>query len=161
MTKRFAIASLIGFCAFLFLATISFAVPVPDTGQTKCYDNSVESSCPVPGQPFYGQDAQYGINSQSYTDLGNGIVRDNVTGLEWVKDGNLMATRDPGFDTDGTSGDGAVTWQHALDYVAKLNNDDYLGHSDWRLPTIKELSTLVDSSRFNPSINTTYFFLTR
>ena len=41
-------------------------------------------------------------NPKSYNDLGNGIVRDNVTGLEWVQDGNLMATRNPEFDSDGS-----------------------------------------------------------
>ena len=84
-------------------------------------------------------------NPKSYTDLGNGIVRDNVTGLEWVQDGNLIVTRNPAFDNDGTARDGRVTWQHALDYIALLNADEYLGHSDWRLPTIEELSTLVDA----------------
>jgi hypothetical protein len=29
--------------------------------------------------------------------------------------------------------------------------------SDWRLPEIKELETIVDYSIYNPSINTTYF----
>ncbi len=75
-------------------------------------------------------------NPKSYTDLGNGIVRDNVTGLEWVQDGNLIASRDPSFDNDSDTDDGAVTWQHALDYVDLLKTDGFLGHSDWRLPTI-------------------------
>jgi hypothetical protein len=34
--------------------------------------------------------------------------------------------------------------QHALDYVAKLNSESYLGHNDWRLPNMKELRSLVD-----------------
>jgi hypothetical protein len=38
----------------------------PDTGQTKCYDTSREISCPAPGGPFYGQDAQYAISPPSY-----------------------------------------------------------------------------------------------
>ena len=92
-------------------------------------------------------------NPKSYTDLGNGIVRDNVTELEWVQDGNVMADRDPDFDNDGTAGDGRVTWQHALDYVALLNVGEYLGHDDWRLPTIEELSTLVDAGRSMPAID--------
>ena len=37
----------------------AWAGPVPDTGQTKCYNDTVEIPCPSPGQPFYGQDAQY------------------------------------------------------------------------------------------------------
>ena len=130
---------------------------VPDTGQTDSYTVT------------FGEDSDYTIHPPSYTKLdasGNELdelapdwetVRDNVTGLEWVKDGNLMATRDPDFDTDGTPEDGGVTWQHALDYVAKLNTDVYLGHDDWRLPTVKELATIVDRSRFGPAIDTTYF----
>ncbi|MCX5884178.1 MAG: hypothetical protein NTU74_21000, partial [Deltaproteobacteria bacterium] len=62
---------------------------------TKCYNNTVEIPCPSPGQPFYGQDANYSINPMSYTKLdGSGntlpdsttswvMVRDNVTGLIW------------------------------------------------------------------------------
>ena len=92
-------------------------------------------------------------NPKSYTDLDNGIVKDNVTGLEWVQGGNLMVSRDPEFDTDGTAGDGAVTWQHALDYIALLNADEYLGYSDWRLPTIEEISTIVDAGTFHPAID--------
>jgi hypothetical protein len=79
---------------------------------------------------------------KSYTDLGNGIVRDNVTGLEWQQ-----ATA-PGFG----SGDypDRYSWQQALDYCAGLTLG---GHSDWRLPTIQELASLVDISRINPAID--------
>jgi len=28
--------------------------PIPDTGQTKCYDDEDEITCPLPGEPFYG-----------------------------------------------------------------------------------------------------------
>ncbi len=125
-------------------ATIASAVSLPDTGQTKCYDNTREISCPLPGQPFYGQDAQYGTNRQSFTDLGNGIVRDNVTGLEWQQ----------------ATAPGDYTWNEAISYCEDLTLG---GHSDWRLPTIKELSTLVDSSipSPGPAINTAYFPDTR
>jgi hypothetical protein len=84
-------------CAVLLaLPCIALASPVPDTGQTKCYDNTQEITCPQPGEDFYGHDAQYDINPQSYTKLdetGNDLpdeapwpwvmVRDNVTGLIW------------------------------------------------------------------------------
>ena len=75
---------------------------LPDTGLTKCYDTAQEITCPQQGEPFYGQDAQYGPNLQSYTKLDENsnelpddapwpwaMVRDNVTGLIWeVKQDN-------------------------------------------------------------------------
>jgi hypothetical protein len=79
---------------------------------------------------------------------------DQVTGLQWSKDGNLIQIRNPEFDTDYTEGDGAVIWQHALDYVTKLNNENYLGYNDWRLPNRNELQSIVDYSRiYNPAFN--------
>ncbi|MCD6430108.1 MAG: hypothetical protein J7L57_02700 [Deltaproteobacteria bacterium] len=58
---------------FLALFTcLQAAEPLPDTGQTKCYDNSAElDSYPTPGQPFYGQDAHYNVSERqhSYTKL--------------------------------------------------------------------------------------------
>ena len=82
--------------ALLLFAAVSWAAPVPDTGQTQCYDvvGSV-ITCPSPGQSLYGQDASCGINPMSYTKLdGSGntlpdtasswvIVKDNVTELIW------------------------------------------------------------------------------
>ena len=46
--------------AALFLSTMAWAVdcPIPDTGQTKCYDDTEEITCPAPGEDFYSQDAQ-------------------------------------------------------------------------------------------------------
>jgi len=69
----------------------AFAGALPDTGQTKCYNDTAEITCPAPGEDFYGQDAQYVTNPRSYTKLdasGNDLsdsatswtmVRDNVT----------------------------------------------------------------------------------
>ena len=54
--------------ALLFLLpALAFSTSLSDTGQTKCYDNTQEMICPNPGEDFYGQDAQYGPNLQSYT----------------------------------------------------------------------------------------------
>ena len=40
-------------------------------------------------------------------------------------------------------------WKEALNYCAKLS---LAGHSDWRLPSIKELQSIVDVGRYKPSI---------
>ena len=75
-----------------------------------------------------------------------GTVVDRLTGLEWGPSANVMPTRDPGWDTDNITDDGSVTWQHALDYVRRLNQTSYLGRSDWRLPNRNELLSLTDYS---------------
>lgn len=67
----------------------------------------------------------------------------------WVKNGNLMTTRDPTFDNDGTANDGLVTWQHAVDYVALLNSGNYASHTDWRLPAVNELESLINAEKMD------------
>ncbi len=55
---------------------------IVDTGQTKCYDNRNEIAPPKPGQPFFGQDAQFQAHLPSYTLSADGLtVHDNNTGL--------------------------------------------------------------------------------
>ena len=60
--------------------------PLPDTGQTKCYDMSgKEMSCPEAGQPLNGQDAQYKGAEPAYEDRGDQTVVDRNTGLIWSR----------------------------------------------------------------------------
>jgi hypothetical protein len=122
---------------------------IPDTGQTTSYTDT------------FGEDSDYTINAQSYTKLdafGNtlsdsasqwAMIRDNVTELIWenkIDDGSL-------HDKDNT-----YFWQNAKDdFIAQLNIDHFGGHSDWRLPTAHELSTLGNAERWDPAINTAYF----
>jgi hypothetical protein len=129
-------------------ATAAYAVV--DTGQDKCYDNSEEISCPQPGEAFYGQDAQYGGNQPSYTLSGDGLtVYDNVTGLTW------MQSLDTNFDGSITYDD-KLTYANAVTFPATLNAAAYSGYTDWRLPTVKELYSLINHSGvdLNPSAST-------
>ena len=77
-------------------------------------------------------------NPRSYSDLGNGIIQDNVTGLEWQQVPNTTYK----------------TWTSAFTYCETLifppGNDN---HADWRLPTVQELATLIDYNRSNPAID--------
>jgi hypothetical protein len=75
----------------------------------------------------------------SLTDNGNGTVTDSGTLLMWQQG-------------EG----GAMTWEAALTYCEGLVLPSS-GYSDWRLPNHKELLSLVDDTRYNPSINTTIF----
>ena len=56
--------------------------PIVDTGQSRCYDNNKQISCPRPGGRFYGQDAQYDGLQMSYRDNSDGTVTDLNTGLK-------------------------------------------------------------------------------
>jgi hypothetical protein len=128
------------------------AIKLPKTGQATCYNSAgTVIACATTGQDG---ELQEGVAwpSTRFATNGDTSITDNLTGLVWAPDGNLMPTRNAGWDTDGTD-DGRVTWQHALDYVAKLNTDIYLGHNDWRLPNRKELKSLVN---YGQAINATW-----
>ncbi len=133
----------------VFVVKLNFPIDLPRTGQTTCYDSAgAVITCAGTGQDG---EIQAGVPwpDPRFTDNGDQTVTDNLTGLMWTKDANLMASRDPGFEIDYTAGDGMVTWQHALDYIAKLNAEAYLGYADWRLPNVNEAETLVNAEQSN------------
>jgi len=73
----------------------------------------------------------------SFSKNGN-IVTDGSTGLQWQDDaiGSIMV------------------WRAAIDYCENLTLDTY---SDWRLPNLNELISIVDDTKVSPSIDTTVF----
>jgi hypothetical protein len=103
---------------------------IVDTGQHKCYDNFKEISCPLLGEPFYGQDARYQGLQPAYRDNGDGTVTDLNTGLIWQQ-----------------KPVGKVTYGEAVAGADKLNLG---GYNDWRLPDIKELYSLILFSGTDP-----------
>ena len=150
----------------LGLATTSLLAAQPytivDTGQTKCYDNRNEIAPPKPGQPFHGQDAQHRGPQPSYKLSADGLtVQDNITGLTWQ--------RSPDTNSDGVlNSSDKLTLKQAKTLPAKLNTAKFGGFNDWRLPTIKELYSLIifsgvdsgpgaDTTRVTPFIDTKYF----
>jgi hypothetical protein len=83
-----------------------------------------------------------------YTDHGDGTITDNTTGLMWKKCSEGLSGADCSTGSATT-----FTWKGAL----ALNRSSFAGKSDWRLPNIKELSSLATLNCYNPSINTTMF----
>jgi len=136
---------------------------VVGTGQTKCYDNRSEVAPPKPGQPFYGQDAQHPGRAAAYKPSADGLtVFDQNTGLTWQ--------RCPDTDGDGApTHKDKLTLTQAQSLPAKLNAAKFGGFNDWRLPTIKELYSLIlfsgadvrleetDISRLTPFIDSKTF----
>jgi len=153
--------------------------PIPDTGQTKCYDNEKEISCPKPGEPFYGQDGNYNINPPSYTKLDeNGdelpdnattwvMVRDNVTGLIWeiktASDGvknytnphdadNVYTWYDSNPETNGGHAGTKAEGTDTEDFINALNDEAFGGYTDWRIPEINEFFSICYPHSINPFI---------
>lgn len=115
--------------------------PIPDTMQSVCYDATNEIVCPATGEAFYGQDAQHQGPQQSYSDNGDGTVTDNVTGLIWAQSPDM-------------NGDGEILAEDKLSYqdaLAGAETFDLGGYDDWRLPTIKEMYSLMDFRGVDPS----------
>ncbi|MHC4285052.1 MAG: Lcl C-terminal domain-containing protein [Planctomycetota bacterium] len=106
------------------------AYPIVDTGQERCYDDTKEIDYPKRGQAFFGQDAQYAGNEPAYKDNGDGTVTDLNTGLMWQSD--------PGEK---------MTFRQAVAGASKFR---LAGYKDWRLPTIKELYSLILFSGTDP-----------
>lgn len=87
--------------------------------------------------------------SSGYTDNSDGTVTDKDTGLIWQK---CIAGLS---GTDCSSGtEDEPNWADALSYCNDLT---LAGRSDWRLPNINELKSIVDRSTSTPAIDTTAF----
>ncbi|MDA8104600.1 MAG: DUF1566 domain-containing protein [Nitrospiraceae bacterium] len=74
--------------------------------------------------------------SNSFIDNHDGTVTDSITGLMWQQGEN-----------------GTNSWYAAGPFCAIL---PLAGYSDWRLPTLDELTTLIDTNYY-PNINTHFF----
>lgn len=143
--------------------------PLNDTGQTKCYDGSdnlvactaanTGDSATYPRQDGrFGRDAQAALNQLTKTGGGEAgfdftaldasgntttpsdhqCVKDNVTGLIW-----------------STETLGSKDWNMGMAAGSSYNRCGF--SSGWRLPTRRELLSIVNNDKSNPAIDTTYF----
>ena len=86
-----------------------------------------------------------------FTVNGDGTVTDNTTALVWQRCSAGLSGADC---SEGTVE--KMNWEDALSYC-----DDLIlppgGASSWRLPNIKELSSILDMTRYDPAIDTSAF----
>jgi len=109
--------------------------PVPRTGQVTSYaagdDGALRKGVAWPNPRF--------------TKNNDGTVTDNLTGLIWLENANCFSTR---------------TWAQALTDAANLQNgscglSDGSAAGEWRLPSKKELKSLVSSQYDSPALSNT------
>jgi Protein of unknown function (DUF1566) len=123
----------------------------PASGQTQQFtadlNDGISGPVPVPDDG-----AIQAGTSLSYVDNGDGTITDLNTGLMWEKKdlaGGLHDVSTPYF----WSGDGTqeTIWDWLKDVNAEAGGIGFAGHNDWRIPNVRELSSIVDHGRANPS----------
>ena len=111
-------------------------VHILKTGQTSCYDNSGNTiDC---AGTWQDGELQIGLSvpEPRFQLTENNAVLDAYSGLYWPRD-----LEDFPFP---------LSWQEAWEMMAKLNQEEYLGCSDWRLPTRRELYSLINYGEKTP-----------
>jgi chitodextrinase len=99
--------------------------------------NSQDKTSPLAARCVRG--GPWAVAGAQFHDDGDGGITDARTGLTWQK-------------ADG----GAKTWQDAVSYCEGLT---LAGKTDWRMPNVKEMRTIIDNTRQDPALDTTYFDL--
>ncbi|NCR74323.1 MAG: DUF1566 domain-containing protein [Microcystis aeruginosa K13-06] len=74
-----------------------------------------------------------GLFENDFQDNSDGTITDRATGLMWQKN------QAPDY----------ARWKNGQPYIEQLNQERFAGYSDWRLPTIEELASLMTRERLN------------
>lgn len=121
--------------AILSLSALAYA---PLTWAQTCRDNVAEST----------PTATFEVHN-------NGTVTHKQTKLMWK-----VCSEGQTWKADGTCDGTVANYQkdEALTIPLTLNAENgFAGHTDWRLPTVKELKSIVESKCYLPSINAEIF----
>jgi len=107
---------------------LSVYFEIPDSNQTTSFTATYGEDHDYPNTPY----------AMSYTDNGDGTIKDDVTGLMWLK----CTMTSTGIDSDpnclGTHQ--KVQWYEAIE---KCKNLEHEGYNNWRLPSMPELFSIV------------------
>jgi hypothetical protein len=92
-------------------------------------------------------------DASRFIDNGNGTVTDMQTHLVWEKKSDDGSIHDQNntytWSITGTEPDGLAFTV----FLATLNGQAFAAHTDWRLPSVEELETLLDRGREDPMVD--------
>lgn len=134
---------------------------------TVCYstnktDTRIEIPCPnndpeagTGDDDFYGQDANYLINSPSYSpEEGSSLlIKDDRSGLVWLIKEDQETDHN---DSKPNNLNNTYTWADttgAGGFLVRLNAFGYEDYDDWRIPTAKELASIVNCDSSEPAVD--------
>ena len=108
-----------------------------DTDQTRCYDESgIEIACAGSGQDADFK-TDYRLPAERFQVMTD-VVLDSLTGLTWCRNANPAEF--------------PLAWQAAHDFIHEMDGERAFGHSGWRLPSRRELFTLISHEVVNPAL---------
>lgn len=137
-------------CLFMILWVTILLVSCVKTGQTRFHKElSVAQVQSMPnlsirksgGWGIYGHSTikhDYEVNTIN----GDKVVIDHTTGLMWRQSGSIESMK----------------WSGAKQWVKDLNSRRYAGYYDWRLPTVEEAASLLESDKKNGDLYIDPFF---
>ena len=75
-----------------------------------------------------------------FKDNGDLTIIDTKTGLIWMKEDSYLHAGH------------WFNWFESIQYVKQLNEEGFANRYDWRIPTIKELTTIYEASKTNSKV---------
>ncbi len=135
-------------CRHHDLSNCSGRQSFPATGQTVSYPADLFFDS---GQAVNDDGAVQAGSPLNFLDNGDGTITDLNTGLMWEKKSNDGSIHDVDRTYFWSKAGAFTVW----DWIGLMNTEDgpgFAGHSDWRLPNRRELDSLVDFSRVDPSV---------
>lgn len=82
-----------------------------------------------------------GSHRADFVDNGDGTITDRATGLMWLKGGSSVT----------------LEYGDAEAYLKRINREKFAGNSDWRLPTLEELASILRNNGGSGSYTTPVF----
>ncbi len=88
-------------------------------------------------------------SDRRYEAFADGTIHDKNTGLMWMSNDYWQMEHQ------------WVNWYTAIEYAQRMNNKNFAGYSDWRLPTVEEASSLYERRKRNTDKDGDKIFIDR